>query len=206
MSARVRLSVLAFLCAAAPAVGGTKLSMNFVSSPPDCAVGPSVCLNSGAGCSFDNSECALAGVSSKSKVSLDGKLALKASFKDVKDNAGLLVTTGPVGAVDNYVLQAGLQTCTVDVIEIPYCSADQNVYVKVVLSEGKGSVSVDLKPVFPSFASGSAFRVNHVALITPRGGGSCLGTNATLDLATRLNDSTCNDGVGILGVGGVALQ
>jgi hypothetical protein len=63
-----------------------------------------------------------------------------------------------------------------------------------------------LKPVFGAFGAGTAFRVNHVALITPRSGGSCLGTNSTADLTARVNDGTCNDGIGILGVGGVVLQ
>jgi len=82
-----------------------------------------------------------------------------------------------------------------------------DVYVKVVLTAGKGTVRVDLRPVFiGSFSPGTAFRVNHVALITPRAGGNCLGTNSTVDLTARLNDGTCNDGIGILGVGGVALR
>ena len=53
---------------------------------------------------------------------------------------------------------------------------------------------------------GTAFRVNQVALITPRGVGKCLGTNSTADITRRLNDGTCNDGTGILGVGGVSMQ
>lgn len=78
--------------------------------------------------------------------------------------------------------------------------------MKVVLAGGKGKIKVDLKPVFSGFTAGAAFRVNHVALITPRGGGSCLGTNSTADLTARLNDGSCNDGIGILGVGGIAIQ
>lgn len=209
MQVRAKLSVLIVLCAAAPAfAGGTKLQLNIIPSPPDCSSGPGVCLNSGVTC-FDvggNSDCVAVGVSPKSKVSLDGKLALKASLKGVVDNSGAPATTGAEGAVDNYVLQIGLQTCTVDAIEIPYCSAPQDVYLKVVLAAGKGKLKLDLKPVFGTFAAGTAFRVNHVALITPRGGGNCLGTNSTADITTRLNDGTCNDGIGILGVGGVALQ
>src|SRR5262245_2424733 len=186
--------------------GGTKLQMNIIASPPDCSVAG--CLNSAAACADlgGNTDCVANGVSSKSKVSIDGNLLLKANLSGVLTNSGTPASTGAEGAVDNYVLQMGLQTCTVDVIEIPYCSAPQDVYLKVVLAAGKGKLKVDLKRVFPSFGVGSAFRVNHVALITPRAGGNCLGTNSTVDITSRLNDATCNDGVGILGVGGVALQ
>ena len=206
MRVRAKLSVIVVVCAAAPVFAGTKLQMNIIPSPADCSF-PG-CLNSGAACADlgGNSDCVAVGVSSKSKVSLDGKLILKATLKEVVDNAGAPVTTGAEGAADNYVLQVGLQTCTIDVVEIPYCSAIHDVYVKVVLDTGKGRIKLDLKPVFPGFVTGTAFRVNHVALITPRGGGNCLGTNSTVDLTARLNDGTCNDGTGILGVGGVVLQ
>lgn len=208
MRMRANLSILFVLCTIGPAFAGSKLQMNILPSPPDCFSG-GACLNSGASCAdvVGNSDCVAIGVSSKSKVSLDGKLKLKGTLQGVVDNAGALVTTGPEGAVDNYVFQMGLQTCTQDVIEIPYCSAVHDVYVKVVLQAGKGKINVDLKPVFSgSFLPGTAFRVNHVALITPRGGGNCLGTNSTVDITARLNDATCNDGIGILGVGGVVLQ
>ena len=180
--------------------------MNVVPTPPDCFIAGSVCLNSGAGCFTENAECALAGVTPASSVSLTSKLQLKGSFKSVFDNAGLAVNTGLVGAADNYVVQIGLQTCTVDASEIPYCSANQDVYVKLALSKGKGSFKLDLTPVFPGLLAGTALRINHVALITPRAGGNCLGTNSGPDLLARLNDTTCNDGIGILGVGGIASQ
>lgn len=203
-----RLIVLGFVLLASPAFAGSKLQLNIVPTPPDCFGGLGQCLNSGAGCSdvIGNTDCVAVGVSSKSKVSLDGKLVLKGTLQGVVDNAGAAVSTGVEGAVDNYVLQIGLQTCTPDVGEIPYCNTPQDVYVKVVLAGGKGKIKVDLKPVFGGFTAGAAFRVNHVALITPRAGGNCLGTNSTADLTTRLNDGTCNDGIGILGVGGIAIQ
>lgn len=189
-------------------LAGTKMQMNIVPTPPDCSGGPMICLNSDAAC-FDiagNSDCVALGVSPKSKVKLDGKLQLKGTMLAVKDNTGALVTTGPEGAADNYVLQMGLQTCTVDAVEIPYCSANQDVYVKVVITGGKGKIKVDLKPVFVSLAVGTALRVNHVALMTPRGGGNCLGDNSGPSLTARLNDGTCNSGTGVLGVGGVAVE
>lgn len=208
MRLRAQLSILIVLSATTPVFAGGQLQMNILPTPPDCFAG-GACLNSGATC-IDiggNSDCIAVGVSPKSKVSLDGKLGLKGTLQGVVDNAGAPVTTGPEGAVDNYVLQMGLQTCTPDVIEIPYCSAVHDVYVKVVLTAGKGKLKIDLKPVFSgSFLPGTAFRVNHVALITPRGLGNCLGTNSTVDVTARLNDATCNDGIGILGVGGVVLQ
>ncbi len=202
------LVVLVVLLSATAAQAGSKLSMNVVPTPPDCAIGPMVCLNSGVSCfSGDNAECAFAGVSPSSSVSLTSKLQLKGSFKNVLDSAGLAVNTGLVGAVDNYVVQIGLQTCTVDNVEIPYCGVvSQDVYVKLALSKGKGSFKLDLTPVFPGFLVGTPLRINHVALITPRAGGNCLGANSGPDLLLRLNDTTCNDGVGILGVGGIATQ
>ena len=208
MKLRTQLSVVIVLLTTAPAfAGNTKLQMNIVPSPADCSI-IGQCLNSGASCSDigGNTDCVAAGVLPTSKVSLDGKMALKATLKGMVDNSGAPVTTGAEGAIDNYVLQVGLQTCTVDATEIPYCSAVQDVYLKVVLTGGKGKIKLDLKPVFGAFTSGAAFRVNHVALISPRGMGNCLGTNSTGDITARLNDSTCNDGVGIVGVGGVALQ
>jgi hypothetical protein len=200
--------VLAFALLASPALAGSKLQLNIIPSPPDCFGGLGQCLNSGAGCSdvLGNTDCVPVGVSPKSKISLDGKMALKGVLQGVVDNGGTLVTTGVEGAADNYVLQIGLQTCTPDVGEIPYCTALQDVYVKVVLKTGKGKLKVDLKPVFGAYTAGAALRVNHVALITPRAGGNCLGTNTPADLSARLNDGTCNDGIGILGVGGIALQ
>ncbi len=209
MHVREVLSVLILLGAGTPVFAGSKLQLNIVPTPPDCsAAAGGACLNSGASCADigGNSDCVAVGVSPKSKVSLDGNLALKVGLKGVVNNTGAPVTTGAEGAADNYVLQMGLQTCTVDAGEIPYCSANHDVYAKVVLTNGKGKLSLDLKPVLGTPAAGTAFRVNHVALITPRSGGNCLGTNSTGDLTARVNDGTCNDGVGILGVGGVAVQ
>ena len=198
MSIRRIVPVLSVLVATTPVLAGSKLQMNIVPTPPDCSVSAGgACLNSGASCGDigGNTDCVAVGVSPKSKMSVNGKLLLKASLKEVVDNSGAPVTTGAEGAADNYVLQVGLQTCTVDAGEIPYCSANHDVYVKI-----------DLNPVLGTPAVGTAFRVNHVALITPRSGGNCLGTNSTTDLTTRVNDGTCNDGTGILGVGGVIVQ
>jgi hypothetical protein len=207
---KLTLALLVVLVAAASEVSaGTKLSMNVAPTPPDCFIAGSFCLNSGASCFTDNSECALASVSPSSSVLLTSKLQLKGSFKGVLDNAGLPVNTGLVGAADNYVVQIGLQTCTVDNSEMPYCGmVNQDVYVKLALTKGKGSFKLDLSPVFPllTFPAGTPLRINHVALITPRAGGNCLGTNSGPDLLARLNDATCNDGIGILGVGGIQIQ
>jgi hypothetical protein len=203
------VSLVAMVAAASGASAGTKLQTNVAPTPPDCFIAGSFCLNSGASCSIDNSECALASVSPRSSVSLTGKLQLKGSFRDVRDNLGALVTTGVVGSADNYVVQIGLQSCTVDNSEMPYCGVvNQDVFVKLALTKGKGSFKLDLRPVFPllTFTEGTPLRINHVALITPRAGGNCLGTNSGTDLLARLNDATCNDGIGILGVGGIQIQ
>src|SRR5262249_32651041 len=209
MHLRGVLAVATMLSAGTSVFAGGKMQLNIVPTPADCsAAAGGACLNTGASCGDigGNTDCIAAGVSAKSKVSLDGNLVLKASLAGVVDNSGAAVTTGAEGAADNYVLQMGLQTCTVDAGEIPYCSANHDVYIKVVLVAGKGKIKLDLAPVLGTPSTGIAFRVNHVALISPRSGGNCLGTNSTTDLTTRVNDSTCNDGVGIVGVGGVVVQ
>ena len=149
MHVRKVLPILILLGAGTPVLAGLKLQLNVVPTPPDCSISAgSACLNSGAGCSdiAGNSDCVAVGVSPKSKVSLDGNLLLKASLVGVVDNSNAPVTTGAEGSADNYVLQMGLQTCTVDAGEIPYCSANHDVYAKVVLAGGKGKLKLDLKP------------------------------------------------------------
>src|SRR5262245_37775559 len=97
------------------ALAGTKAQMSIVPTPADCFVGPGFCQNVSAACGFDNSECALATVSPKSKVKIDGKLKLTANIKGVTDFAGVLMTTGPAEtAPDNLVLRLTLSTCGVD--------------------------------------------------------------------------------------------
>ena len=94
------------------ALAGTKMQMNIVPTPADCFVGPGFCQNVSAGCGVDNSECALATVSPKSKVKIDGKLKVKASIKGVTDVAGVLMTTGPAEtATDNLVLRLTVSEC-----------------------------------------------------------------------------------------------
>ena len=105
------------------------------------------------------------------------------------------------------MLQVGLQTCTPDVWRDSVLHRGAATYVKVVLREWKGKIKVDLKPVFGGFTAGAAFRVNHVALITPAAPAATVSAPIPLQISrTRLNDGTCNDGIGILGVGGIAVQ
>ena len=97
MRLRVELLAVVLASVAVPAFAGTKIQLNIIPSPADCSLvaGPA-CLNSGAACGdiAGNTDCIAAGVSPKSKVSLDGKLLLKATFKGVVDNVGAPVTTG----------------------------------------------------------------------------------------------------------------
>src|SRR5262245_52501751 len=185
------------------ALAGTKTQMNIVPTPADCFVGPGFCQNVSAACGFDNSECALATVSPKSKVKIDGKLKLTASIKGVTDVAGVLMTTGPAEtASDNLVLRLTLSTCGVDLAAPPLCDEPTNVYLKVVLTDGKGKLKLDLGPVFAE-PPGSPFAVLGVALVVPIGGVlDCPGTNSSGDITTRLNDATCDAGIP-RGIGGL---
>src|SRR5262245_48298576 len=101
-----RLLGCALLLLAAGAHAGTKVQLNIVPTPPDCYVGPGFCQNVVASCGVDNSECALATMSPKSKFKLDGKRHLKVKVKGVTDVAGATITTGPAEtATDNLVLK-----------------------------------------------------------------------------------------------------
>ena len=184
------------------ALAGTKTQMNIVPTPADCFVGPGFCQNVSAGCGIDNSECALATMSPKSKVKIDGKLKVKASIKGVTDVAGVLMTTGPAEtAIDNLVLRLTLSECGVDIASPPLCDEPTNVYLKVVLTDGKGKLNLDLGTVFTE-PPGSPFAVLSVALIVPGGGlTDCPGTNSPADVTGRLNDPTCDVGIP-RGIGG----
>ena len=187
------------------ATAGTKVQMNIVPTPPDCFVGPGFCLNVAAGCTIDNSECALGTMSSKSKVKLDGKRAVSASIKGVTDVAGALLTTGPAEtALDNLVLKIVLSACPVDTGSPPICDDATNVFLKVVLEEGKGSVKTTLPDL--GLLVGSPVGVLGVSLVVPGANpGDCPGTNSTADIAARLNDATCDTGV-VRGVAGIVLE
>ena len=86
----------------------------------------------------------LSGVSASSKISLDGKLALKGTIKGVKDNSGALVTTGVEGSSDNFILKLGLNQCLVDTGAPPLCDDQTTIYVKVALSNGTGKINTRL--------------------------------------------------------------
>jgi hypothetical protein len=188
------------------ALAGTKVQMNIVPTPPDCVIVGLVCLNVPGPCGGDNADCALGTMSSKSKVKLDGKLGLKATIKGVTDIAGVLMTTGPAeDAADNLVLALVLSLCPVDTGAPPICDDLTSVYLKVVLTKGKGKLKVDLAPVL-SLAAGDPVAVLGARLVVPGSGpGDCPGTNSTADITGRLNDSTCDPGI-VRGVGGVVTQ
>src|SRR5262245_4149611 len=152
MLRRLSLVLVSTLLAVA-ASAGTKAQLNIVPSLPDCLIAGNVCLNNGAGCGFDNSECALSGVSGSSKIALSGKLALKGTIKGVKDNSGALVTTGAEGSDDNFILKLSVTQCLVDTGSPPLCDDETTIYVKVALNNGIGKINVDLAPVFAGFAT-----------------------------------------------------
>jgi hypothetical protein len=198
------IAIAAWLLAG-PALAGTKAQLNVVPSLPDCFIAGSVCLNNGAGCGFDNSECALSGLSASSKISLTGKLALKGTIKGVKDNSGTLVTTGPEGSSDNFILKLSLNQCLVDTGSPPLCDDGFTVYVKVALSNGTGKINVDLGPVLAGVAVGDPLMLAGGALHSPAGEGSCLGANSTADLAARIDDASCET-IGVYGVLGIVRE
>ena len=204
----LRRRAIALVCTAlaGAASAGTKAQLNIVPSLPDCFVAGNVCLNNGAGCGGDNSECALSGVSASSKIALSGKLALKGSIKGVKDNSGALVTTGAEGSADNFILKLSVNQCLVDTGSPPLCDDETTIYVKVALSNGTGKIAVDLAPVFAGFATplalGDPVMLAGGQLLSPAGVGVCLGTNSSTDLIARLDDASCET-IGVYGVFGV---
>lgn len=213
MRAVLSLTLLLALASSA-AAAGTKYKVNLVPTPADCFGGLGICLNNGNMCNDPqfNSDCTGPALSTKSSVSLDGKMRLQVSLKEVRDPAGALVTTGPVGAADNYVLDVALHGCVVDAGEIPYCSGassgSTHLYIKVPLIGGRTNTKVDLHDVIvgPSFAgvAGETLRLEQVSLVRPQLG--CGGTNSAADIAARIVGSTCNDGVQVVAVTGVVFE
>jgi hypothetical protein len=141
-------------------------------------------------------------MSAKSKVKIDGKLKLKAMISGVTDVTGALMTTGPAEtATNNLVLRLILSECGVDLASPPLCDEPTNVYLKVVLTGGKGKLGLELGTVFAE-PVGSPFAVLSVALVEQSAvPGDCPGTNSPADITARLNDSTCDIGIP-RGVGG----
>jgi len=188
------------------AYAGTGVQMNIAPSPADCFVGPGFCLNVDGSCFIDNSECALGTVSAKSKIKIKGDLSVSANFKGVTDVAGATLTTGPAEtAVDNLVLKIGLSTCPVDTGSPPICDDPTNVYLKVVLTDGKGKLKIDLAPVL-GLTAGNPVNVLGVTLLGSPGGGNCLGDNSTADVTTRINDGTCEATGIVRGIGGLVAE
>lgn len=163
----------AALLLATTGLAGTKAQMNIVPTPADCFVGPGFCLNVAAGCGLDNSDCAAGTMSPKSKFKLDGKKVLKAKIKGVTDN---MVT---------------LSVCPVDTGAPPICDDPTSLYLKVVLTDGKGSLNLDLAPVAFGAPAGTPIALLGVTLWAAPGVGDCPGTNSAADITTRLNDGTC---------------
>ena len=205
MCSRSILFAAALLLWSTLALAGTKVQMNIVPTPPDCLVAGLFCLNVDAGCGGDNNDCAPGTMSEKSKVKIKDTLQLKATIKGVTDGTGALMTTGPAeDADDNLVLKVALSTCPVDTASPPICDDPANIYLKVVLTNGKGKLTVDLAPVL-LLGAGSPVNVMGVALLGAAGGGNCLGSNSTADIAARINDGTC-DSIIVRGVGGLVTK
>ncbi|MFN8601593.1 MAG: hypothetical protein U0842_14085 [Candidatus Binatia bacterium] len=211
---RALLSLTLLLALASSAAAGTKYKVNLVPTPADCFGGLGICLNNGNSCNDpeQNSDCTAPGLSPKSTVSIDGKMRLQVSLKEVRDPTGGLVTTGPAGAADTYVLDVSLHGCVVDAGEIPYCggaaSGSTHLYVKVPLVGGRTNTKVDLHGVTvggnPIAAAGDTLRIEQVSLLRPQP--FCPGTNSASDISARLTGFTCNDGVQVVAVNGVVVE
>ena len=194
------------------AYAGTKFQMNIVPTASDCFIGGN-CLNVSSSCSDPggNSDCVLGTLSPKSMVKLDGKRHLKGTVKGVTDNTGALMTTGPAEtATDNLVLKLSLTNCLGAVDSGSPCNSSTpttSVYLKVVLTNGKGKLKVDLSTVAGLGAAGAPIAVSGVSVLgAPGNPGDCPGTNSATDVATRLNDATCESSSVVRGVGGVVLE
>lgn len=210
---RTLVTLVGLLGLAVQAGASTKYQTNLVPTPADCFGGLGVCLNNGASCNDpnNNSDCTASSISPRSSVTLDGKLRVKYSLRGVLNSAGALVTTGPEGASDNYLLDVEVRVCVADVGEIPYCGSSNipttHLYIEVPLSSGIAKGKIDLRPVLtgPSvnLSTGTSLVVSRVSLLTPHP--VCSGTNSATDIAARINQG-CNDGVGVLAVPGVVIE
>ena len=208
MSTRSMVLAPALLLAASTVLAATKAQMNIVPTKPDCFIAGSFCLNNGASCFVDNSECANSSMSPSSKFKIDGTLVLKGGVKQVKDNSGALITTGAEGAADNLIFKLALTQCIVD-NGYPNCHDVQNIYLKVVLNNGNGTINVNLAPVLAGLSSpvtpGDPLMISGGGLLTPVSPGFCLGTNSATDISARLNDASCESGA-VYGTIGFAAQ
>ena len=208
MSPRLIALTATLLLVGGTVFAATKAQMNVVPTKPDCFVIGSFCLNNGASCFVDNSECANSSMSASSKFKLDSTLVLKGGVKQVKDNSGALITTGAEGAADNLIFKLTLTQCIVD-NGPPNCHDVQNIYLKVVLNNGNGTINVNLAPVLGGLASpvtsGDPLMISGGGLLAPASPGFCLGTNSAANISARLNEATCESG-GVYGVIGFAAQ
>ena len=199
----------AVLLLATVAGAGTKAQMTIVPSPADCFTGPGFCMNVVSGCAtLDNSDCVLGTMSPKSTFKINGKRHLKAKIKGVTDNTGALMTTGPAEtATDNLVLKVTVSACPVDTGSPPICDDPTGIYLKVVLTGGKGRLNLDLSTVAALGPVGNPFALLGVSLWgAPANPGDCAGTNSPADVATRVNDSTCETSNVVRGVGGLIAE
>ena len=126
----------------------------------------------------------------------------------VKDNSGALITTGAEGAADNLIFKLTLTQCIVD-NGYPNCHDAQNIYLKVVLHSGNGTINVNLAPVLAGLPSpvtpGDPLMISGGGLLSPASPGFCLGTNSAVDVSARVNDGSCESG-GVYGAIGFAVQ
>ncbi len=208
MIARTIAWTVTLLLVGGTVFAGTKAQMNIVPTKPDCFLGGNICLNDGAACFVDNSECAGASMSSSSKFKIDGTLVLKGTVKKVTDNSGTLVTTGAEGAADNFIFKLTLTVCVID-NGPPSCQETENIYIKVPLTNGTGKMNVSLATVLAGLSipvgSGDPLMIGGGGLLAPATSG-CTGDNASGNITARLNDSNCESGGGVYGVNGFAAQ
>ncbi len=190
------LALATAIAVAAPAAAGQKVSGTLAPVPADCNTGPGFCKNglnqSFGDCGFDNSLCT-GGTTAKSKLSISDKLILKASVKGLRDNDGNLVTTNPASILDDHIIKLGMIRCLVDNGVPTNCVATVDIYVKLDLINGNGSVTADLSQVFAGDPSGSTFTLTSASVRSSASDPfSCTGGNSAAEIAARSNNSNCD--------------
>jgi len=128
----ITITFAAMLSAAAPAHAGSKYQTTLV--PTTSTSQPGFSANG-------------------SSIKINGMRALKGKIKKVVDGAGMLVTTDPMNAADNYTVEVDLA--------VPATAAMGTVSVSFDLTNGNGTFSADISsnPVFTGAMLGDGVSV-----------------------------------------------
>lgn len=202
---RIRRLLIAIACVLVSTRAGadSKLQANIVATPPHCFAAGGYCWNSGAACTIDDSPCAAATMSPKSRISLDGRMIVRAKIFGVTDASGAPLTTGPAEtATDNLVLKLTLSTCARGGGQSP-CSDTTDVYLKVVVTEGRANLRIDLASVL-DLRAGDPLTWAGMQLLSPAPS-SCGGDNSAVQVVFRIDNDACDSGI-VRGSAGVVAR